>query len=297
MPEKQNDKDLLRSVNSVNVDWVFRLAYFSKLLISKFLYRILSPVLDYRETLASISHLKSDLLAGNIERSGYRDHYSEPHELAVWYKYRNAFLKNSSSNSEVVFRASFVRDEVLRLIREDSDIMNCVDFGCSYGWLESEIMREAPRIRVWGLDRSPRAIELNKQEFNLPNLDFVATDVFDFIADHPHALKNSVFCHVNIGVYFLPTFLLKLYALVRDAGARYIVCFEPSGLSRQLHAYYAYSMEPKESVVFRGPMLIHNYPYLLKTSGFDVISAELASPPHPHKDFRSVRFTAKRSEL
>lgn len=296
MPEKQSDKNLLRSVNSVKVDGVFRFGYFSKLLISKFLYRILSSVLDYKETLAAISHLKSDLLAGNIERSGYRDHYSEPQELAVWHKYRNAFLKNRSSNSEVVFRASFVRDEVLRLIREDVDIKNCVDFGCSYGWLESEIVREAPRIRVWGLDRSPRAIELNKQEFNFPNLDFVAADVFDFITDHPHALRSSVFCHVNIGVYFLPAFLLKLYALVRDAGARYIVCFEPSGLSRQLHSYYRYSLSPQESVVFRGPMLIHNYPYLLKSCGFDLIRAELVTPPHPHRDFRSVCFTAGRAE-
>ena len=75
-----------------------------------------------------------------------------------------------------------------------------------------------------------------------------------------------------------------------------MVLFEPSGVSRQTGDYFRYSMKVKESLVFRGPMLLHNYPNLLKEAGYEVIDGGVYAPPHAHKDFRSVGFTARRRE-
>lgn len=221
------------------------------------------------------------------------DHYTEEHELDTWNKYKQQFANSTPEANEVVFRAFHVRDKILKLIRSDSKIKNVVNFGCSYGWLEHQLALSAPNVHIWGIDRSVQAMELNRCEFGLPNCSFVATDIFDFILNTTSAINNAVFCHINIGVYFLPEFIKKLYDAVYSAGGIYLLNFEPSGFSRQIHDYYHYSLRPKDPVVFRGVMLLNNYPNLMQASGFEVISGELVTPPHPHPDFRSVTFIAR----
>jgi hypothetical protein len=171
-----------------------------------------------------------------------------------------------------------------------------VNFGCSYAWLEAEVARRFPNVRVVGIDRSETAMVWNRRDFPMPNIEFVvAKDIFDVIRDDPKIFHDAVFVHVNTAGYFLPGFLERLYEAVHAAGAAFVVGWEPAGLSRQTNAYYRYSFEPQDSVVFRGPMLIHNYPYLLRKAGFDTVRAELAVPPHPHPDFRSISWTARRA--
>ena len=187
-----------------------------------------------------------------------------------------------------------VRDELLRIIQDDARVGNVVNFGSAHGWLEHEVASKVPRLRVWGLDRSKRTMNLNRREFRSGNCSFGAGDIHEFIEGNHSALEKSIFCHVNVGVYFLPEFMKQSYHAVFRAGALYVVLFEPSGLSRQTGDFYRYSMEVRDSVVFRGPMILHNYPNLLRKSGYEVIKASLHAPPHPHKDFRSVEFTARR---
>lgn len=127
----------------------------------------------------------------------------------------------------------------------------------------------------------------NRIEF--PGSRFVAGDVFDFLRDH----RIDALLHINVGVYFLPALIGKLYAAAREAGARYLIAFEPSGISRQTNRYYSYGPTPSPSVVFRGPMLLHNYPNLMLEQGFEIVHQELVRPPHPDGDFRSAFFLSK----
>ena len=72
------------------------------------------------------------------------------------------------------------------------------------------------------------------------------------------------------------------------------VKFEPSGVGGQSGDYYRFSLGVKDSLVFRGPMLLHNYPNLLERAGYKLVGARLYAPPHVHKDFRSVMFAGRR---
>ncbi len=231
---------------------------------------------------------------GNVIRTGYVDHYTEEKELETWRKYKAEFAEERVGTSEVVFRAVQVRDVLLDLIGNDPRVENVVNFGCSYGWLEYEVASRFPHVGVWGVDRSELGMRFNRDEFRLSNCNFVASDILEFIDDNQGALKGGILCHCNIGVYFLPTFMKKLYEAAFSGGALYVVLFEPSGVSRQTGDYYRYSREVNESVVFRGPMLLHNYPNLLEEAGYEVIDGALYAPPHRHRDFRSVRFTGRR---
>lgn len=285
---------LLTEVNKVRLGGVDRIKYQLRLLLSKFSFRLHRLAMERQEILETIKHLHDDIKYGRLTRTGYVDHYSEQRELEVLERYRKEFTTCSANDSEVVFRAQHVRDIVLSLIREDTALKNVVNFGCSYGWLEHQISNKASSTAVWGIDRSESAMQSNRKEFGSANCNFIASDIFNFIAGQKHALIDSVFCHINIGVYFLPTFIKQLYNAIYAAGGRYIVAFEPSGLSRETNDYYRYSLEASDSVVFRGPMLLNNYPNILRESGFELVSAKIMQPPHPQPDFRSICLVSRR---
>ena len=286
---------LLDKVNNQRLGMVPWLGYHVNLVFSHLAFRIVSMADEYRQNAEAIRNLNRDLDNEGLLRSGYKDQYTNENELAVWHRYRTVFESENAAESEVVYRATTVRDQILAVAAGDPYIRNVVNFGCSYGWLENEIATRLSTTTVWGLDRSPDCIRLNEDQFGNSNCHFVATDIFDFITENPRALTNSVLCHINVGVYFLPTFIEKLYRFAASAGVRYVVCFEPSGLSRQTHRYFPYSLEATKNQVSRGVMLLNNYPGIMRSCGFDLVLAETFQPPHPHADFRSVMFVGRRT--
>ena len=249
-------------------------------LLSVAKYNIRRYPAEFIQNRAAIRNLRADLAADRLNRTGYVDHYTEARELLVWANYEKAFA--SAELSEPVFRARYVRDLIRERIPKGSTVLN---FGCSYGWLEGELSSD---YRAVGIDRSTTAAERNREAF--PKARFVAGDVFHSLRGE----KIDVFCHINAGTYFLPRFISRLYAAAAEAGARYLVAFEPSGRSRQTGEHFEYSTEPRDSVVFRGPMLLNNYPQLMRAAGFEIAHEAVLHPPHPQKDFRSVCFMSAR---
>jgi len=242
--------------------------YLLKRIFANIASRIVFLAKEAEEVAVSASNLKKDLETGASIRSGYVDHYVEQVELDVWKRYKVSYLTQSAKDSEVVFRATHVRNVVLDLIAKNPKVENIINIGCSYGWLENEIALNSTSIRVYGIDRSEEALALNRAEFPIGNLKFISGDFDSIIQRSPEILRNSVVCHVNFGVYFLPEFLMGIYRAAFDGGALNIVIFEPSGISRQWHQYYPYSMKKRDPWIFRGPMLLNNYPAILDESGF-----------------------------
>jgi SAM-dependent methyltransferase len=246
--------------------------------VAEIAYKIRRYPIERRENAAAVRNLAIDLAAGNEFRTGYTDHYTDDRELKVWENYERAFA--SGEPSEPVFRARYVRDRIREFVPKGLTILN---FGCSYGWLEGQLAE----YRMVGIDRSETAMRRNRQKFKA---DFIAGDIFDHLA----TARVDALCHINVGTYFLPRFISKIYGAATAAGAQYIIAFEPSGRSRQTGQYFDYSTEPRETVVFRGPMLLNNYPALMREAGFSVLHSDILRPPHPNRDFRSFCAIAKR---
>ena len=256
--------------------WPSWLVYRIRLTIQKVAYRLHVLALERANVHAAVKNLHNDLKLGNTVRTGYVDHYSEQTELAVRERYKALF--DSGQETEVTFRARYVRDRIRQFIPPNATLLN---FGCSYGWLEHQVPG------MIGIDRSEASMQFNRVEF--PQTTFIAGDVFEFLQHN----RIDGLVHINIGVYFLPTFISKLYAAAKAAGARYLIGFEPSGISRETNSYYTYDLSLRQSVLFRGPMLLHNYPRLMLDAGFEVIHAEVVRPPHPENDYRSAFFLSK----
>jgi hypothetical protein len=200
-------------------------------------------------------------------------------EARHWQHYKQTF---GQTNDEPTFRNRYVLNAITAL-----DFKSFVNFGCLYGWLESEVHKTGHE--AFGVDRSPDTKVLNDKEF--PGPKFIAADIFEFL--ERDRFDGGLLSHINTGTYFLPPFLTKLYENAAAKGFRYIAIWEPSPVSRVTSRYYDYSETEQPPVVARGPMLLNNYPALLKRAGFKTIQKQIIRPPHPHRDFRSIFILAE----
>ncbi|MDO8579988.1 MAG: hypothetical protein Q7S13_00740, partial [Candidatus Omnitrophota bacterium] len=72
---------------------------------------------------------------------------------------------------------------------------------------------------------------------------------------------------------------------------------EQVGVSRETSKTFEFSEESVPSVLFRGFMFLHNYPGILKETGWKPEEIELVKTKHPHEDFRILSFVAKNKNM
>ena len=222
---------------------------------------------------------------------GYED---EIHELLTAKKYKAQIdrdLTNVNSESGALYaHAGKTIGEFLNTYRPPVFF----NFGVSYAYLDSLLAKSFPNIRFIGIDRSRYTKVLNENTFaHLPNLSFVAGDVFEYLSAVRH--PGGVFFHTRTLTLLPKAFIAKLYGAVAAAGFDSIICMEQIGISRQTGQAYRFSDEDQRSVAFRDGMFIHNYPGLAAAAGYRVIRSELVKTAHPHPDYRILSLTSRRA--
>ena len=237
------------------------------------------------EALRSHIQLQEDLAADSLHRT-VTDHYlGGAGEKDKWFSYKQKFASRHAD--EVVFRNRTIRDKVIALRPR-----RFLNFGCLYGWLENELGRAG--IEAHGVDRSDETRKLNEQEFVAAK--YHAADIFAFLEQARDLTPGAMLAHINTGVYFLPRFLTRLYDTAFHADVEAILVWEPWGRSRVNGEYQTVNADiDLAPMVYRGPMLLHNYARLLKLAGYsNLVHSEIVRPPHPHPDYRSVFLIASR---
>ncbi len=220
---------------------------------------------------------------------------NEMKELAVADYYRaqieSGELDRKRSESGVLYQHVFKL--MPDLFKRDSEIREVLDFGVSYGYVDSVLARQFPQIRFHGIDRSRYTKEYNEQFFkDIENLKFHAGDVFEFFK-MPRAGKSVLF-HMRTAVVLPESFLYTFYRAAHERSFDYIVGIEQVGISRETGRAYTFTEDDKPSVLFRASMFIHNYPGILKKCGYDIIQTEMIKTAHITPDFRLLSFVAKR---
>ena len=224
---------------------------------------------------------------------GYAD---DAQELDTLQNYRDqlkrADFRTARSESSACYEST--QRTVQGLLRSDRRIRQVLNFGVSYAYVDSLLAIANPDVRFLGIDRSCLTRDFNQKEFaDIRNLEFVAGDIFDYLAQRRFA--GGLFLTVRTLTLLPSSFIKKLYQSVSKAGFRYVVLVEPFGISRETHKSFEFSDDPdRRSVLFRGSMFLHNYPGLLMGSGFQVREAEFVKTLHPHEDFRLASLVASR---
>jgi hypothetical protein len=222
---------------------------------------------------------------------GYDDFMKE---VFTAYKYHMQISKvgfdKLKSESHVLYQK--IIDFTSDIIKKDENIKDFLNFGVSYGYIDNVLAQKYRHVNFYGLDRSVYTKFYNEENIpKVPNLHFVASDVFQFMRQG--SFNNGIFFHARTMCLMPKEFIKSLYDEANKAGFRYIVGFEFCGISRQTNRPYIFSDADKPSVLFRDFMLIHNYPGLLKSSGFKLENMELLKTNHRDKDLRVLCFVAK----
>jgi hypothetical protein len=223
---------------------------------------------------------------------GYDDEIREV-AVAIQYKKEIDAEFQSMPDSSSLYR--HVDEVISKLISEDSTINKVIDFGVSYAHTDALLAEKFPSIKFVGLDRSILTKAFNEQYFShLTNLELIASDIFEYFSKHN--CNNSIFWTMRTTLLLPKDFLLKLYAEAFKAGVKYICLFEPIGISRETMKPYQFSYNDQPSVGLRDGMFIHNYPGILRSSGYSVHRAELINMRHPHPDVKVLSITASIGE-
>lgn len=227
---------------------------------------------------------------------GYED---ELHELAIAFRYKKEIesgFKLPSDSRLLYEHAERVLSQLINTHRTGRPVRQVLNFGVSYAYTDNMLAAVFPDVQFIGVDRSRLTKAMNETEFpNSPNLQFVASDVFDVLK--AGAFADGCLWHMRTALLLPKPFLKSLYAAAAKAGIRHICLFEPIGISRQTLRPYQFSESEKPSVALRDGFFIHNYPHLLKEAGFAVERAELVATGHPHPDIRILSITATNPTL
>jgi hypothetical protein len=289
--------DLNHINNRYAVSFGWKIKYWVTRKITGALTRMIYEVNMRRELDESIGRFSQDIQGRQLTRQHVDDLYTPEFEEELWRSYFQDYTNRKPEKNVTVFLAQQWTREVRALLRADPKIRSVVNFGvsCAYGDWQLAAEFPPPPCGFWGIDRSAVTKKLNEEQFPLPNLKFEAADIFEFLQQN-HCLQDGVLIHVRTCVFLLPEAVRKLYKMAADAGIKYIVCIEPTGLSRQTNSFYKFSLQEQKSVIYRGVMLIHNYPYLMHEAGYEIVSGDLLKPYNENEDHRALLLVAVRSE-
>lgn len=167
-----------------------------------------------------------------------------------------------------------------------------LNFGVCYAHVDSILAKKFPHTRFIGVDRSHLTKEFNETLFpHIQNLSFVGGDILDYIQNV--SFTDAIFFHSRTLVYLPQNFVENLYKEVFSTGFKYVVGFETIGVPWGAFKPYEFSDEFQPSVAFKGPLINHNYPCLLKQAGYDVEKIDLISVKKSYSQ-RVVFFVARR---
>lgn len=212
-------------------------------------------------------------------------------ELETAHKYKKQIDEGFKGPSESKKLYEHIIDTSTILLNS-RNIPSYFNFGVSYAYTDSVLASKFPSIDFWGLERTDAAKIFNDRLFsNLTNLRILFGDVFDLFAKQ--RFDGGVFFHSRTLLLLPNEFVRRLYSAAFSAGFKYVFGTEQYGISRQTMKSYEFSYDPRDTVVYRDFMYIHNYPNLLLESGFKLRKIESIKTDHPHQDCRILSFIAE----
>ena len=179
-----------------------------------------------------------------------------------------------------------------KLLQEDDQIKNVLNFGVCYPHVDSILAKTFPQIGFHGIDLSECCKAVNESLFGeIDNLHFYAGNIFDLLNED--GFKGGVLFHSRIMLLFPRSFVEELFKTARDAGFKYLIGFEQFGFSTETLEPYEFSEKDRESVYWRDRMAIHNYPGIVTKLGAEVLDAHILKTANRSPDYRLFCYVAK----
>jgi hypothetical protein len=279
----------LESLNNIKVSQKYALS----LRIKRFLAWQAARLVRLGQAELALRDQMRELKTAQAERTlePKADFYSEEVEVNVWWKYKRALSQKDGPESNIQFHSNLLVDEVSRLLRRGG-ITSVVNFGVAFGGADYKLAEMHPKISFDGVDRSKVAQRLNQESFAISNLNFYAQDILNFLDNELKSPETTLFVHQRTFAFLYPELARQVYQKCHHLGVKQILCIEPIGYCHSINRFYEFSVEDRPSEVLRYPLIVHNYPFLLKSCGYIPETLDALEYPHVYDDMRALRIVA-----
>jgi hypothetical protein len=219
---------------------------------------------------------------------GYKDDLQELNCAIKYLKQIKAGFP-TASESEVLYAKSV---EILSDVLSKHEEVKFLNFGVNLAHIDHLLAERFPNVTFTGIDRSKLTKAFNEINYpKLPNIELIAGDIFELLEER--SFEGGIFFHMRTLTFLPKGFAEKLYRAARNAQFKYLIGFEPMGISRETKSAYEFSLDEQPSVAYRGHAFIHNYPELTRRAGYSIRESGLIETDHAHEDYRIIYFIAE----
>ncbi len=136
-----------------------------------------------------------------------------------------------------------------------------------------------PSCAFTGIDRQAVLKINNDLGYRLPNLDFVAGDVNDWLTKNADAVSHpSMLLHVRTAPFFYPAGLREMYERCAAAGVNYIALIEFYGFNHLKLRYETFDMMATQALARGRYLTHHNYADAFAATGYEIAHMEVLPP-------------------
>lgn len=241
-----------------------------------------------------VQHQNSLLLlkSSNADYSASSEFGDEAYtgELQSWMGYRSGALSGRfGGESPALYKHIILKSSE---IISQKKIKTFFNLGVCYPYIDSELAKLHLETKFIGIERTEILPMLNNHFFAAQkNMTSISGDLFGILSGE--SFLDSVFFHARTLTLMSQAFVEKTYATAARSGFEYIFGNEQIGVSRESGQPFKFSFEEKPSEIYRKRMFMHNYPAILKKSGYELIYINPVKTGHPDPDYRILSFIGK----
>ena len=219
---------------------------------------------------------------------GYKDDLTELNCAIKYLKQIKAGFP-TASESKVLYEKSV---EILSDVLSKHEGAKFLNFGVNLAHIDHLLAERFPNVTFTGIDRSKLTKAFNEINYpKLSNVELIAGDIFELLEER--SFEGGILLHMRTLTFLPKGFAEKLYRAARNAQFKYLIGFEPMGISRETKSAYVFSLDEQPSVAYRGHAFIHNYPELARRAGYSIRESGLIETDHAHEDYRIIYFIAE----
>ncbi|CZH87006.1 TPA: tetratricopeptide repeat protein [Legionella pneumophila] len=223
--------------------------------------------------------LQQAIASNQLYRDEEMDIYDDDFANTTWWNYWYHFNTYTRHQNGEGILADIVPEYLDKIfLKLPSPPKTFIELGTMCGEIIYRMASLYPQTTFFGIDRNQNIKNLNDEAYSLPNLEFAATDIFEFMENKKDKIINGMLFHVRTSPFLFPAFLEHLYNTAGSLGCKYIALYEAYPSSYTNKRFQRFEDMDSIAEIRGGGLIHHNYPTVLKKAGFNIIHQEIIPP-------------------
>ncbi|HAT7745806.1 TPA: tetratricopeptide repeat protein [Legionella pneumophila] len=223
--------------------------------------------------------LQQAIASNQLYRDEEMDIYDDAFANTTWWNYWYHFNTYTRHQNGEGILADIVPEYLDKIFQKlPTPPKTFIELGTMCGEIIYRMASLYPQTIFFGIDRHQNIKNLNDEAYSLPNLEFAAADIFEFMENKKDIIIDGMLFHVRTSPFLFPAFLEHLYKTAGSMGCKYVALYEAYPSSYINKRFQRFEDMDSIAEIRGGGLIHHNYPAVLKKAGFNIIHQEIIPP-------------------